>query len=202
MGYDKKQLNELTKPLYGFGGKRIEYVGVITLFISFGTKKPHTEYITFDVIHMLYPYNAIFGWGLLNTFQAVLHSSYLCLKVPATFSVITTFDSQKKARNVERDFAPGHKNVYFLREYTNQSEQPPPKQEIPVEFKKSIEAKGDFTRLPLDPRVPDRTACIRVEISPHEQTELVQFLDKNSDAFAWSTSNLVGVSREVIEHKL
>jgi hypothetical protein len=30
MGYDKKQLKELTKPLYGFGGKRIEHVGVIT----------------------------------------------------------------------------------------------------------------------------------------------------------------------------
>jgi hypothetical protein len=44
--------------------------------------------------------------------------------------------------------------------------------------------------------------CIRAEISPHEQVELLQFLDKNSEVFAWSTSNLVGVSGEVIEHKL
>jgi hypothetical protein len=29
MGYDKKQLKESMKPLYGFGGKRIESVGVI-----------------------------------------------------------------------------------------------------------------------------------------------------------------------------
>jgi uncharacterized protein YfaT (DUF1175 family) len=35
MGYDKKQLKEPTKPFYGFGGKRIEMVGVITLPISF-----------------------------------------------------------------------------------------------------------------------------------------------------------------------
>jgi hypothetical protein len=28
------------------------------------------------------------------------------------------------------------------------------------------------------------------------------FLDKNSDASTWSTSDLVGVSREVIEHML
>jgi hypothetical protein len=27
MGYDHKQLKEPTKPLYGFGGKRIELVG-------------------------------------------------------------------------------------------------------------------------------------------------------------------------------
>jgi hypothetical protein len=74
------------KPLYGFGGKRIEPVGVITLPISFGTpkKKPRTEYITLDVVNMLYPYNAIFGQGLSNTFEATLHSGYVCLKVPST----------------------------------------------------------------------------------------------------------------------
>jgi hypothetical protein len=94
MGYDKKQLKELTMPLYGFGSKRIEPVRVITLPVSFGTpKKPHTEYVTFDVVDMLHPYNAIFGQGLLNTFKAVLHSAYLCLKVLATFGVITTFGS-------------------------------------------------------------------------------------------------------------
>jgi hypothetical protein len=94
MGYDKKQLKELTMPLYGFGSKRIKPVRVITLPVSFGTpKKPHTEYVTFDVVDMLHPYNAIFGQGLLNTFKAVLHSAYLCLKVLATFGVITTFGS-------------------------------------------------------------------------------------------------------------
>jgi hypothetical protein len=39
MGYDRRQLNESTKPLYGFGGKRIELVGVITLPVSFVTQK-------------------------------------------------------------------------------------------------------------------------------------------------------------------
>jgi hypothetical protein len=151
---------------------------------------------------MLYPYNAIFGGGLLNTFEVVLHSAYLCLKVPATFSVITAFDSQKEARNIERGFALGHKNVHFLREETNQSGPPPPRQEIPAEFKKAIKVEGDFTRLPLDPRVSDRTVCIGAKISPHEQAELLQFLDKNSDIFAWSTSDLIGVIREVIEYEL
>jgi hypothetical protein len=44
MGYDKKQLKEPTKLLYGFGGKRIKPVGVITLPVSFGTpKNQHTS---------------------------------------------------------------------------------------------------------------------------------------------------------------
>jgi hypothetical protein len=75
---------------------------------------------------MLYPYNAIFGRGLLNIFEATLHSAFLCLKVPATFSVITIFSSQKEARNIEHGFTPGHKNVHFLREDADQLEQPCP----------------------------------------------------------------------------
>jgi hypothetical protein len=56
MGYDKKQLKEPMKPLYGFGGKRIKPVRVITLPVSCGTpKNPCTEYITFDVVDILYP---------------------------------------------------------------------------------------------------------------------------------------------------
>jgi hypothetical protein len=39
MGYDKKQLKEPMKLLYGFGGKRIKPVRVITLPVSFGTPK-------------------------------------------------------------------------------------------------------------------------------------------------------------------
>jgi hypothetical protein len=51
IGYDQKQLKVLMKPLYDFGDKRIELVGVITLPVSFGTpQNPHIEYITFDVI--------------------------------------------------------------------------------------------------------------------------------------------------------
>jgi hypothetical protein len=37
MGYDRKQLKEPTKPLYVYGSKRIEPIGIITLPVSFGT---------------------------------------------------------------------------------------------------------------------------------------------------------------------
>jgi hypothetical protein len=51
MGYDKKQLKELTKPLYSFDGKRIKPVKVITLPVSFDNPKNlRTKYITFDVV--------------------------------------------------------------------------------------------------------------------------------------------------------
>jgi hypothetical protein len=80
MGIDRKQHGEPSKPLYGFGGKTIELVRAISLPVSFGTpKNPRIEYITFDVVDMTYPYNAIFRRGLLNTFKVALHSTYLCV---------------------------------------------------------------------------------------------------------------------------
>jgi hypothetical protein len=44
--------------------------------ISFGRlPNPCTEYITFEVVDMHYPYNAIFDRGLVNTFEVALHSA-------------------------------------------------------------------------------------------------------------------------------
>jgi hypothetical protein len=46
MGYDKNQLKELAKPLYGFDNARIKPLGVIAVPISFITPKktPHRGY--------------------------------------------------------------------------------------------------------------------------------------------------------------
>jgi hypothetical protein len=76
------------------------------------------------------------------------------------------------------------------------------KAEAPVEYKKAIEPEGEFKKVPLDPRVPDRTVCIGAKVSQQEQAELLAFLDKNNVVFAWWTSDLVGVSRDIIEHWL
>jgi hypothetical protein len=63
--------------------------------VSFGTpKNPRIEFITFNVVDMIYYYNTIFERGLINMFEVVLHSAYLCLKIPATFRVISIFGSQ------------------------------------------------------------------------------------------------------------
>jgi hypothetical protein len=50
----------------------------------------------------------------------------------------------------------------------------------------------------LDLRVLDKIVCIGAEASQEELTKLLSFLDKNNDVFAWSTLDLVGVSRDVI----
>jgi hypothetical protein len=68
--------------------------------------------------------------------------------------------------------------------------------------KKGIEGEGKFKKVPLDPRVPDQTVSIGTEASQQEQAAILAFLDKNNDVLAWTTFNLVGVNRDVIEHRL
>jgi hypothetical protein len=67
---------------------------------------------------------------------------------------------------------------------------------------KSKEPECKTKRVSLDPRVPDKTVMISQDITSSEEAELLSFLDKNNDVFAWRTSDLTVVSRGIIEHKL
>jgi hypothetical protein len=67
---------------------------------------------------------------------------------------------------------------------------------------RSIELECETKRIPLDSRVPDKAVMISQDLSASKEDELLSFLDRNSDVFVWQTSDLTGVSRDIIEHKL
>jgi hypothetical protein len=50
--------------------------------------------------------------------------------------------------------------------------------------------------------VPDKAICLGTDTSPEELMNLLALLDKNNDVFAWPISNLIGVSRDINEHRL
>jgi hypothetical protein len=50
--------------------------------------------------------------------------------------------------------------------------------------------------------MPDRAVTIGAHLNPEEDKELIQFLNKNKDVFAWSAKDLQGVNRDIIEHTL
>jgi hypothetical protein len=203
MGLIKKQLKEAPKPLYGFRGRKIEPLGSISLPVSFSSlAKARTEYITFDVVDMSYPYNAIFRRGLLNTFKVALHSLYLYLKVPAGMGVISIHGNKKEVRNIEQGFTPGHRNVNCLQDEKAENHSSIATSENEDSFaSRPIEPECETKRVPLDTRVPDKAVTISQDLTADEEIELLSFLDKNNDVFTWRTSDLTGVSRDIIEHK-
>jgi hypothetical protein len=115
MNLTQHMLHPPEYPLLGFGGKPIKSVGKIFLPVSFGDlDNAITETLTFDVVDMYHPYLTIFGRGFMNKFDAVIRQQFLCIRIPAPKVVITIFDDQQEARNIEKGYTPGQTNVHQL----------------------------------------------------------------------------------------
>jgi hypothetical protein len=149
---------------------------------------------------MVYPYNAIMGRGSINKFEAAIHGLYLCMKIPGRQGAIIVYGNQQAARNIERDFVPGQRNIHCL---TAQREVPEATRPTANELEKAQLQSNDGTKtVPLDQATPKQTVIISEDLTSHDEERLISCLSKNKDVFAWSALDLVGVSRTIIEHSL
>jgi hypothetical protein len=115
MKIDHGILGRAEHPLFGFGGKKIHSIGRIILPVYFRiVSNARTEQIAFDMVDMYYPYNALFGRGTLNVFEAFISYSYLCMKMSVINGVITVYGDQTEARNIEKEYTSGQKNVHVI----------------------------------------------------------------------------------------
>jgi hypothetical protein len=135
----------------------------------------------------------------MNKFDTAIRQQFLCMKIPAPKGVITVFDNQQEGRNIEKGHTPGQTNVYQLKTADERKET----YEETRRDKEKIEiaADGETKKVYLDD-MPDRAVTIWAHLSPEEEKELVQFLNKNKDVFAWSAKDLRGVDRDICRRKI
>jgi hypothetical protein len=121
------------------------------------------------------------------------------MKMPAPKGVIKVFGNQQEARNIEKGHTPGQTNVYQLKIANEKKET----YEGARRDKGKIEiaADGETKKAYLDD-MPDRAVIIGANLSAEVDRDLVRFLNKNKDVFAWSAKDLQGVDRDIIEHAL
>jgi hypothetical protein len=200
MNLSQHMLHPPEYPMQDFGGKPIKPVGKVSLPVSFGDlDNARTETLTFDVVDMYHPYLAIFGRGFMNKFDVVIRQQFLCMKIPAPKGVITVFGDQQEARNIEKGHTPGQTNMYQLK--SSQERKEPCVEAKRDKEKIDIAADGETQKVYLDD-MPDRAVTIGAHLNPEEEKELIQFLNKNKDVFAWSAKDLQGVDKDIIEHTL
>jgi hypothetical protein len=109
------------------------------------------------------------------------------MKIPAPKGVITVFGDQQEARNIEKDHTPSQTNVYQLKSSEETKE---PYVEAKRDKEKiEIAVDGETKKVYLDD-MPDRAVTIGAHLNPEEEKELIQFLNKNKDVFAWSAKDL------------
>ena len=154
--------------------------------------------MTFDVVDLYYPYNAIFGRGFTNKFNTTILMGYLCMKMLALHRIITFHGSQKEARNVERAIYKSQRNINSIEAARANSTEPSDISKGKTYLKDQEETKT----VPLKGAVLDRKVMIRGNLSGEEEAELLETLVKNKDVFAWSASDLKGVSRDIVQHSL
>jgi hypothetical protein len=135
----------------------------------------------------------------MNKFDAVIRQQFLCMKMPAPKGVITVFGNQQEAKNIEKGHTPGQTNVYQLKTADQKKET----YEGAKRDKEKIEiaTDGETKKVYLDD-MPDSVVTIGAHLSAEEDKDLVQFLNKNKDVFAWYSKDLQGVDRDIIEHAL
>jgi hypothetical protein len=167
-------------------------LGKITMSITFGyVHNTRTEQVVFDIVDIDYPYNAIIGRVTLNAFEAILHPTYLCMKMPFDQGPITVHGSQEVARRVEGnwtnskaihniDEAEAHQQHKYIRDKVALADQP-----------KSMLLCED---------IAEQKVLYGSQLSDEQEKDLLKFLFNNKDVFAWSANDLCGVNRDITEH--
>ena len=95
------------------------------------------------------------------------------------------------------------KNVHAIKAVNNDAEEEevkPLSSERPE--KEGVMPAEHTKKVLLCEDVPGRTVTISKGLEEDEESRLMQFLRNNQDVFAWSSSDLRGVSRKVMEHEL
>jgi hypothetical protein len=188
------KIHEATHPLCGFGGRQIVALGKMTMSDTFGyVHNTRSEQVVFDVVDMEYPYNAIIGRGTLNAFEAILHPTYLCMKITSEQGPITVHGSQEAARRAKGSWTDS-KAIHNIdgaeacQQYKNKRE-------------KAASADQPKPML-LCEDIADQRVLLGSQLSDEQEKTLLRFLFNNKDVFAWTANDLCGVNRDVIEHSL
>jgi hypothetical protein len=93
MDFDYKRLTECDEPLFGIApGKAAYPLGRVSLPVTFDTEENfRTKYLSFEVADFKSSYHAILGRLMLARFMAILHYTYLVLKMLAPRGVLTVY---------------------------------------------------------------------------------------------------------------
>jgi hypothetical protein len=123
---------------------------------------------------MDYPYTAIFGRGVLNKFEMVIKQSYLCMKIPSPFRIITVHGDQAASRRIEGKPIPGYSLINEVAKKSPNEETNSKKEVAP-----RAEAAEDTQKAPLSKLMLEKCVHVGSDLTNDEKDNLITFLHKN-----------------------
>ncbi|XP_058217361.1 uncharacterized protein LOC131328431 [Rhododendron vialii] len=189
----RERLKPMTSPLVGFAGTPVNPVGQIALPIIVGEEGAQiTRMIDFIVVDCPSAYNAILGRTTLIKIRAIISTYHLIIKFPTPEGIMRIRGDQKAARDCYVTSLRGA-NITMNIESLDTRDEEKLQHGEPVE--KLVEEL-------LEPGQQGKTVRIGTGLSTAAKAELLQFLRKNKDVFAWSHEDIPGIDPMVISHKL
>ena len=188
MKLGRDQLHPVNSPLVGFGGMKVQPASAISLSMVVGAyPQPITKNVNFLVMDCSSSYNAIIGRPTLNSWKAITSTYHLSIKFP----------TEHKVRQVQGDQL-GARECYLAMLAMDEQVQT-----MNIE-EKTIVAKPTeaLENIPLDERNLERYTRIGADLEGKNKKDLIQFLKKNIDVFAWSHEDMPSIDPGVITHRL
>ncbi|XP_030946064.1 uncharacterized protein LOC115970597 [Quercus lobata] len=184
----RDQLRPVNSPLVGFGGMKVQPVGTISLSVVVGA---YPQQITKNVIFLVvdYPssYNAIIGRPTLNSWKAITSTYHLSVKFSIEHGVGQVQGDQLAARECYLVMLAMDEQV----------------QTMNIEERRMVaEPTKALEDISLDEDNPEKCTRVGADLEEEIKKDLVQFLKKNIDVFAWSHEDMSGIDPSVITHRL
>jgi hypothetical protein len=122
----------------------------------------------------------------------VIKQSYLCMKMPSPFGIITVHEDQVASRQIEGKPIPGYSLI-------NEVVKKPPSKE--TDSKEAVEPRAkaaeETLKTPLSALVPKKCVHIGSDLAKGDRDSLIAFLHENQDVFTWSANDLQSISRDL-----
>ena len=143
--------------------------------------------MNFLVVDCSSSYNAIIGRPTLNSWKAITSTYHLSVKFPTEHRVGQVQGDQLAARECYLAMLAMDEQV----------------QTVNIEEKRIVaEPTESLENIPLDESNPERCTRVGADLEEKNKKDLVQFLKKNIDVFAWSHEDMPGIDPSVITHRL
>ena len=176
MRLGQDHLRQVNSPLVGFGGMKVQPVGTITLPMVVGVYPQQiTKEVNLLVVDCLSSYNAIIGRPTLNSWKAVTSTYHFSVKFPTDYGVGQVQGNQLIARECYLAMLAMDEHVQTM---------------SIVERRVTTEPTKALEDVLLDKRNPEKFTRIETSMEMKTKPDLVHFLKKIMDVFAWSHEDM------------
>ncbi|XP_073136786.1 uncharacterized protein [Henckelia pumila] len=199
MDLGQYKMEYVVTSLFGFTGHAIRPVGLVHLPLTLGKGNSRkTRIVSFIIVDDSSAYNAILGRPAMNTFMAVASALNQKIKFPVGNEIGEVQGDQVIARKCYVE------EVRIEQKVTRTDRVDRPglsgMEKVNLIEDASVSAEEEIEEIMISP--PSGMVKIARTLEAQLKQTLLECLEKNKDVFAWSVSDLVGVRREVAEHKL